>query len=121
MIVYLAQPYSHPEAAIRQQRFEAAVAIAKRLMARGISPLSPIAHSHFMDTEPHAPFEVYQEMDEAMIRVCDEMWIYADSGWQESRGVTSERRYAERLGIPIRLINFLGEFVPNDHLLLEAS
>ena len=120
-MIHLASPYSNPSTVVRDMRFREACRAAGRLMHEGHAVFSPIAHSHFMDTEPHAPFEVYQEMDEAMIRVCDEMWIYADSGWQESCGVTSERRYAERLGIPIRLINFLGEFVPNDHLLLEAS
>lgn len=122
MIVYLAQPYSHPDDAVRQQRFELAVRVSKILMMRGISPLSPIAHSHYMDSEPHAPFEVYQEMDEAMIRVADEMWIIGDVGWQDSRGVTSERKYAASLGKPIKLIGYDGnEWPESDELLLRHA
>lgn len=44
--VYLASPYSHESANIRELRYRTAVQAAAQLMLKGLAVFSPIAHSH---------------------------------------------------------------------------
>ena len=45
-MIYLASPYSHPDPAVMEQRFETACRVAGWLMARGEIVFCPIAMSH---------------------------------------------------------------------------
>jgi len=45
-LIYLASPFSHPDPAVREQRFEAACRAAADLIRQGKSIFSPIAHSY---------------------------------------------------------------------------
>lgn len=43
--IYLCHPYSHPDPAVRRQRFESANDLAGRLMRSGFVVFSPLSHS----------------------------------------------------------------------------
>ncbi len=45
-MIYLASPYSHPDAVVREYRFRAACQAAASVMRSGQHVFSPIAHSH---------------------------------------------------------------------------
>jgi hypothetical protein len=45
-MIYLACPYTHPNPAVREQRFEAACVATASLMRSGKTVFSPIVHSH---------------------------------------------------------------------------
>ena len=45
-MIYLASPYSHPDAVVREQRFRDVCLAAARLIRAGQIVFSPIAHSH---------------------------------------------------------------------------
>jgi hypothetical protein len=45
-MIYLASPYSHPDAEVRERRFDAACRAAAALICQGKTIFSPIAHSH---------------------------------------------------------------------------
>ncbi len=45
-MIYLASPYSHPDARVRQRRFEEACQAAAAITRAGLSVFSPISHSH---------------------------------------------------------------------------
>jgi hypothetical protein len=45
-MVYLASPYSHPDPAVREQRFHAACRATAALLRAGCVVFSPIVHSH---------------------------------------------------------------------------
>lgn len=45
-MIYLASPYSHPDPAVEELRFEAACEAACKLMQQGHHVFSPIAHTH---------------------------------------------------------------------------
>ena len=45
-MIYLASPFSHPDAGVRQQRFEAACRAAAALIRQGKTVFAPIAHSY---------------------------------------------------------------------------
>ena len=37
---------------------------------------------------------------------CDELWVYMMPGWDVSKGVAEEIRFAKELGIPITYIKY---------------
>ncbi len=45
-MIYLASPYTHVDAAVRESRFDAACLAMSTLMRAGLSVYSPIVHSH---------------------------------------------------------------------------
>lgn len=103
-MIYLACPYSHPDAAVRLSRFQAANIAAARLMRAGEIVFSPISHSHPM-VEHGLPgdWEFWERFDRIMLRACCEMVVLAVDGWEESRGVAAEIRLADEMDIPIRM------------------
>ena len=46
VLIYLASPYSHPDPAVRKQRFEDVCRCAAKLILQGQVVFCPIAHSH---------------------------------------------------------------------------
>lgn len=106
MLIYLASPYSHPDPAVRQQRFETVCFIAARLMREGHHVYSPIAHTHPIAVKGELPtgFEYWEAFDRKMITACDAVWVAMMDGWRESVGVTAEIKIADELGKPVRYI-----------------
>ncbi len=47
-MIYLASPYSHPDPAVREQRFRAACRAAAELIRAGHVVISPVVHGHPM-------------------------------------------------------------------------
>ena len=109
MIVYLATPYTHPDARIRQARFEIANHVAAWIMRQGHSVFSPISHSHHI--AEHLPddlllnHEFWMDQDLPLLRVCNALWVYPANAAQTSKGVVREIREAEALGIPVRYVD----------------
>lgn len=101
-MIYLASPYSHPEAAVRQQRYEAAVAACAELWRRGHVAFSPIAHSHPISMHGiEGTWEEWLEFDTAILAICDEVRVLTIDGYGKSRGVLEELRIARELGIAV--------------------
>jgi nucleoside 2-deoxyribosyltransferase len=73
-VIYLASPYSHPDPAVRQCRFELACMAAARRMERGLIVYSPIAHSH-----PIEQFMAQQQSHEFWMDQCMALLRRADS------------------------------------------
>lgn len=104
--IYLASPYSHDSAFIREERFLQVCKKAAELMLDGHIVFSPIAHSHpiskFIGNPNDSDF--YLKQDFSFIEWCDEVWVFAIGGWTESRGVTAEINQAALSGKPVRVI-----------------
>ena len=45
-MIYLAGPYTHPDPAVREARFQAACCQAAEMLRCGVPVFSPIAYSH---------------------------------------------------------------------------
>ena len=101
-LIYLACPYSHPNRIIRRQRFREVSRAAAQFMKEGHFIFSPISHTHPI-AEYGLPlgWEFWKEYDEAMLKVCKELWVLMLPGWNESRGVTAEIKIAEELRLQI--------------------
>ena len=108
MIVYLATPYTHTDARIRQARFAIANHVAAWIMRQGHSVFSPISHSHHI--AEHLPekllldHEFWMAQDLPLLRVCDAVWVYPNDATHVSKGVAREVREAEALGITVRYL-----------------
>ncbi len=102
-LTYLASPYSHHYAIVRNTRFVQACRVAGLLFERGVYVYSPIAHTHSIAAYGSLPigFDFWQAYDTAILECCKEMMILTIDGWHKSKGVLAEIEIARRLGIPI--------------------
>ena len=102
-LVYLAVPYSHPDPAIRQQRFEAVNVVAAKLMLEGLHIFSPISHTHPIALAGDLPtgFDFWEQYDRAILETCRQVLVLMLDGWKESKGVTAEIAMAQKIGIPV--------------------
>lgn len=101
-MIYLASPYSHPDPAVRQKRFEAACRAAAALLRAGLPVFSPIAHSHpiAMHGVP-GTWAFWQYVDREYLRRCRAVVVLRLAGWDTSVGVQAEIEAARQLGIPV--------------------
>ena len=106
MLIYLASPYSHPDKAVMQARFEAICVTAARLMGQGVHLYSPIAHMHPIAVKGDLPrgWDFWEQYDRKILAGCQELWVCMLDGWRESRGVAAEVKIAEEMGLPVRHI-----------------
>ena len=106
MKIYLASPYSHESDFIRKERFLQVCKKAAEIMLEGHIVFSPIAHSHPISKYIGNPndSEFYLKQDMSFIDWCDEVWIFAINGWQQSNGIQAEIEYAAHIGKPVKLV-----------------
>lgn len=105
-LVYLASPYSDPDLAVVEARFDAVCHEAAIWMGRGVHIYSPIAHTHPIAMRGSLPTDwaFWQTYDRVMIDASAEVWVLALPGWRESKGVTAEIAIAEAAGKKWRMI-----------------
>lgn len=104
-VLYLASPYSHPDPAVREQRFQAACAATARLLREGHHVYSPVVHGHpLVRYGLSADWSFWERHDRQHLERCDEVMVLTLDGWQESIGVQAELRHASVLGKPVRYV-----------------
>lgn len=102
-LVYLACPYSHPDMAVRCQRFDAVNVVAGALMRSGKLIFSPISHTHPIAVVGNLPmgWDFWHAYDRAFLEHSNAVIVLCLDGWQESTGVQAEIKIARELGIPV--------------------
>ena len=101
-MIYLASPYSHPDPAIRDQRYLAACRATVRLLLAGQTVFSPVVHGHpLVQLGVSGDWRFWARHDEQYLRRCDHVMVLRVEGWKESEGVQAEIELATRLGIPV--------------------
>ena len=105
-LVYLATPYSHPDAAVREQRFREVNRVAGDMMRRGEHVFSPISHAHPIALTGDLPmgWDFWQAYDRAILRACGKLAVLMQNGWQDSVGVQAEIAIAREMGLPVEFI-----------------
>ena len=112
-MIYLASPYSHPDAAIREERFHAACVAAAQLMRAGNIVFSPIVHSHPIALQGlPTDWRFWERHDREHLARCDEVVVLMLDGWQESEGVLAEIRIAAELLKPVRYLEPEAQLFP---------
>jgi hypothetical protein len=102
-VIYLASPYSHPDAAVRHERFRAACEMTAAMMRDGHLVYSPIVHSHPL-SEVGLPgdWAFWAEHNHAMLERADTLAVLRLPGWEQSVGVAAELEIAAALRLPVR-------------------
>jgi hypothetical protein len=104
-VIYLASPYSHPHAVVREHRFLAACQVAAKFIASGHATFSPIVHGHpLVDHGLPTDWWFWERVNREHIARCDEVVVLTLNGWQDSVGVAAEIRIAGELGKPVRYL-----------------
>jgi nucleoside 2-deoxyribosyltransferase len=118
--IYLASPYSDPDPAIEEGRFQAACRKAAEIMEAGYVVFSPIAHGHPIARNGKLPKDIdyWKETDQSFIEWADELWILMLPGWLGSKGILLETEIATRLGKPIKYI-MINEMPPKESVCVE--
>lgn len=105
-MIYLASPYSHPDHAVEERRFEEVCKIGGGLMAKGLVIFCPIAHTHPIAVRCELPrgWDYWKQFDHEFIAASSKVIVAMMDGWRESRGVTAEIAIAHELGIPVEYL-----------------
>jgi hypothetical protein len=101
--LYLASPYTHPDPAVRQWRYEAVRDFAAFLCRKRQWIFCPIMHSHDMTINHQMPyeFEFWDDWNKSLIYPSGGVIVFQIDGWDISRGIKSEIEYAVQLGKPL--------------------
>ena len=105
-MIYLCSPYSDPDPAVQEARFQAVCRHTAGMMSRGIHVFSPIAHTH-----PIAAYSLptgwdfWNSYDRAFLEMCSDIIVLMLLGWKESEGVQAEIAIAQELGKPVSYID----------------
>jgi hypothetical protein len=101
-MIYLASPYTHTEASVRDSRFDAACKATAELVRGGLVVFSPIVHGHpLVRFDLPIEWEYWERFDHEYLRRCDCMVVLMLDGWRESRGVQAEISLASKLDLRI--------------------
>ena len=103
--IYLACPYSHENAAVREWRYQTANRYAALLMEAGYVVFSPLSHSHpvaqFMGEEALMDHDLWMKQDLVFVRGAELVLVLEFPGWEKSRGVQRELDFAEEHGVRV--------------------
>jgi hypothetical protein len=102
-IIYLANPYSHPDPEVQAARYREALRVTAELTRMGYVVFSPIVHSHPLHVSEGVAgdWNFWKFIDFEFIRNAGALMVVPMPGYRESRGVTEEIEYAVKIGIPV--------------------
>lgn len=110
-MIYLASPYSHPDPAVVQKRFEDITRIAAEINSRGIVAFSPITYGHTLwEFKKDLPtdWKFWRDICFEYLDLSSEIWVVTLPGWKESVGVMAEIKRAEDKRIKITYLDEAG-------------
>ena len=101
-LYYLASPYSHADATVRQARASLAEKAAVDLLHFGIYVFAPIPYNHPWE-KYNVPghWDFWADFDKTFVSRCDGVIILTLDGWDRSKGVTAELDFAKENNIPV--------------------
>ena len=107
--IYIASPYSDPNATVRHQRYLAVSYYVTALFIQKRFPYSPITANHHLALEFDLPSDANSWMayNFAMLSSASELHVLKLSGWEKSVGVLAEINFwrAARQDLPIHYID----------------
>jgi len=104
-MIYLVSPYSHPDALVREARFDAACRATADLVRADRVVFSPIVHGHpLVRYGLPTDWSFWQRFDLEHLRRCDEVLLLQVDGWRESEGVGAEMELAAGMGKQVEFV-----------------
>ena len=104
-LIYLASPYAHPSANVREARLEAARHVCGKMVNEGRMVMSPLVYLGELAAKGIHPPQGWYAYDLQLLARCDELLLLQLPGWEDSRGVMVEIAGAQTKGMPIRLMS----------------
>ena len=115
-LIYLASPYAHPSAEVREARLEAARYVCGRMVDQGRIVMSPLVYlGEIASTGVHPP-QGWYAFDLQLLARCDELVVLQLPGWEDSKGVLVEIAGAQTKGMPVRLMSLEQAELPEEIL-----
>ena len=117
-LTYLASPYTHHDKDVIESRYLQAVAAVRALMAQGEHVFSPIVHCHIVAKNSSLPldWDYWRDIDFDFIDRCDKMTVLMIEGWEDSKGVQAEIKYATEMSMVIEYIKLTQYTLANEQL-----
>ncbi len=104
-LVYLASPFAHESAEVREVRLEAVRHVCGKMIDQGRIVLSPLVYAGELAQRGfHAP-QGWYAWDLQFLARSDELVVLQLPGWEHSRGVLVEIAAAQALNLPIQLMS----------------
>ena len=103
-LIYLASPFAHPSAAVREARLKAVRHVCGKMIDEGRIVLSPLVYAGELAQRGfHAP-QGWYAWDLQFLARSDELLVLQLPGWKESKGVLVEIAAAQARNLPICLM-----------------
>ena len=106
-LVYVASPYWHNDAEVRDARALAALHATAEMISQGVPAFSAVAYSnHFQNLNLQTPLQGWYEYDLNYLAASDKMVVLELPGWQQSAGIAIETSFAASRSIPVTHIPY---------------
>lgn len=100
-LVYLASPYSHNNPAVREMRYEMARIVTSNLIQEGHAVFSPIVYGKPMEKVIGTDYLSWKNLNDTILAVCSSMIVLTLDGWEDSKGIAYELKFAKGRKIPV--------------------
>jgi len=102
-MIYLASPYSHPSADLREERYLTAMKFVVHYASLGLPVYSPVVHWHEAAKRFALPTSAkfWERQNKHMLQLASCLAVLELDGWEGSAGVQQELEWAQESGIPI--------------------
>lgn len=101
--IYIASPYTDQNPDVCAERFRMVSEFTADMINIGYVVYSPIAHSHPLAIKYDLPedSESWRHQNYGMLAKASELWVLKLQGFDTSKGVTDEVKFAEMCNIPV--------------------
>ncbi|MCS5708713.1 DUF1937 family protein [Candidatus Berkiella cookevillensis] len=105
-MAYLASPYTHEEKNIRDTRYLVTAWMAAQLIRDGIHVFSATNHNAMLENFADLTdrLEDWQRFNHCMIKRCDKVIVLKMPGWEKSKGIQDQIKYAQLHSIPVEMM-----------------
>jgi len=109
--IYLASPYSDPYETVQSERLEQTQEVLAKLIHHGLIVYSPISSWAIVAELYHLPTDAkyWKKLNRRFLRLAATIWVHTLYGWENSKGIKQELRYARKHQIPVAFIDCSGE------------
>jgi hypothetical protein len=108
--IYLAIPYSHSSSLVREYRFQQANTASAALIDKGYTVFSPISHGHPINLIKKLDVD-WIAFDLKILNLCKMVVVVTINGWEESKGIKEELKFAQEKGKRIIYWDGIKDFI----------
>lgn len=111
-MIYLGTPYSSPLPTVVEERVRKAIEFTGLMSRQGFVVFSPVVYYHPIARAFGLPTDAnhWHNVNMQYLRRAECLWVLRLVGWEQSKGLITERKLAKALSIPI--IHFDANFQP---------